>query len=235
MRQNVGSIERALSLGLGGAMTAWGLSRRNTAGRVVALAGAAIAFRGAGGYCPVYGAAGLTTADELPQGAETTSVPYGSGINVEKAITIDKTPAELYAFWRQFENLPRFMKHLESVTQLDSRRSHWVAKGPAGTSIEWDAEIINEIPNELIGWRSLEGSDVAHAGSVHFTAAPGNRGTYLEVILRYDPPGGKLSAKVAKMFGEEPSLQIGSDLRRLKQLLETGEIATTDGQPRGDR
>jgi uncharacterized membrane protein len=127
------------------------------------------------------------------------------------------------------------MNHLESVTQLDSLRSHWVAKGPAGTSIEWDAEIINEIPNELIGWRSLEGSDVAHAGSVHFTAAPGKRGTYLEVILRYDPPGGKLSAKVAMLFGEEPSLQIGSDLRRLKQLLETGEIATTDGQPRGDR
>jgi uncharacterized membrane protein len=234
MKQNVGSIERAISLGIGGALAAWGLSRRNTTGRVVALAGAAVAFRGAGGYCPIYGAAGITSARE-PQGADTTSVPYGEGIRVEKAITIGKSPAELYAFWRQLENLPRFMKHLESVTQLDNRRSHWVAKGPAGSSIEWDAEIINEIPNELIGWRSLDGSDVAHAGSVHFEAAPGNRGTQLEVILSYDPPGGKLTAQLAKLFGEEPSLQIGSDLRRLKQLLEAGEIATTEGQPRGHR
>jgi uncharacterized membrane protein len=160
-------------------------------------------------------------------------VAYGRGIRVEKSITINREPAQIYEFWRNLENLPRFMDHLESVTAYDDKRSHWVATGPAGKSVEWDAEIINEVPNELIGWRSLEDSEVDNAGSVQFRRAAGGRGTEVRVTMRYDPPGGALGAVVAKLFGEEPSQQVEGDLRRLKALLETGEVPTTEGQPTG--
>jgi uncharacterized membrane protein len=152
---------------------------------------------------------------------------------VDKAVTINKPIDQLYAFWRKLENLPRFMDHLESVTTIDETRSHWVAKGPAGKKVEWDAEIINEIPNELIGWRSLPGAEVNNAGSVQFKPAPGGRGTELQVELRYDPPGGALGAMFAKLFGEEPNQQVEDDLRRLKSILEAGERPTTEGQPTG--
>ena len=133
-----------------------------------------------------------------------------------------KPVEELYQFWRNFENLPRFMDHLESVTIIDEGRSHWVVKGPAGIRVEWDAEIHNEIPNELIAWRSLAGSEVDNAGSVHFM--PTEIGdTEVRVVLRYDPPAGKLGATVARLFGEEPSRQVAEDLRRLKQVVEAGE------------
>jgi uncharacterized membrane protein len=125
------------------------------------------------------------------------------------------------------------MKHLESVKVTGGDRSHWVAKGPAGTSVEWDAEVYNEKENELIAWRSLEGSQVDNAGSVHFESAAGGRGTIVRVVLKYDPPAGKLGAVVARLFGESPAQQIDEDLRRFKQLMETGETATTEGQPSG--
>jgi uncharacterized membrane protein len=127
------------------------------------------------------------------------------------------------------------MEYLESVRQLDQRRSHWVAKGPAGRRVEWDAEIISEIPGELIGWRTLDGADVVSAGSVRFIPAAGNRGTHVRVRLQYDPPGGKVGAAIAWIFGKEPSQTILEDLRRFKQLMEAGEIPTTVGQPRGGR
>jgi uncharacterized membrane protein len=163
---------------------------------------------------------------------EQVSVPYGKGVRVEKAVTINTTPSAIYAFWRDFENLPRFMRNLKSVECHDSQRSHWVAAGPAGMSAEWEAEIINDIPNELIAWRSVEGSKVDNAGSVHFNALDG-RGTEVKVVLRYDPPAGLLGAAVTKLFGEDPAMQVQEDLRRLKMLIETGEIATTEGQPSG--
>jgi uncharacterized membrane protein len=231
MTTNVSNPERWLSVVAGGAVAAYGLTRRSIRGTLLAGLGGAMAWRGATGHCAVYEKLGISTADEPPQ--DQVSVPYGRGFRVEKAITIDAKPEQLYAFWRNFENLPRFMEHLESVKVIDDRRSHWVARGPARMKAEWDAEIINEIPNELIAWRSVEGSKVQNAGSVHFTPAPGNRGTVVRVILRYDPPGGALGAAIAKVFGEEPSHQIGEDLRRLKQYIETGEMATTEGQPTG--
>jgi uncharacterized membrane protein len=145
---------------------------------------------------------GISTA-----GDETRARLAGSrGVNVEEVTTINASPAELYVFWRKLESLPRFMKHLLSVTQLDPRRSHWVAKGPAGRKIEWDAKIVNEIPGELIAWRTLPGSELVSAGSVQFKRASGGRGAEVRVRLQYDPPAGKLGATVAwllKPHGEK--------------------------------
>jgi uncharacterized membrane protein len=162
------------------------------------------------------------------------SVPRGKGIKVEESVVISRPVVEVYRFWRNFENLPRFMDHLESVTVLDENRSHWIAKGPAGSRIEWDAVIHNEIDDELIAWRSLPGSEVNNAGSVHFTPALQGNGTEVRVVLSYDPPAGKLGAAVAKLLGEEPSQQVESDLRRLKQVLDAGE-ATAGKRPRAER
>lgn len=154
--------------------------------------------------------------------------PQNRAIHVVRAITINRPRKEVYDFWRNFENLPRFMEHLESVQVLDERQSHWRAKAPAGTTVEWDAETIEDRPNEVIAWRALQNADVANSGSVRFKDAPGGRGTEVIVELRYQPPGGKIGAIIAKLFGEEPSQQVASDLRRLKQVLEVGEVVHSD-------
>jgi uncharacterized membrane protein len=150
------------------------------------------------------------------------------GIRVQRSLTVRQSPEEVYRFWRDFTNLPRFMSHLESVVITGDQRSRWRAKAPAGTTVEWDAEIVEDRPNELISWRSLPGSEVDNAGSVEFVRAPGDRGTEVRVEFRYDPPGGKLGALVAKLFGEAPEQQVAGDLRRLKQVLETGEVVHSD-------
>jgi uncharacterized protein len=154
-------------------------------------------------------------------------------IHMETSITIDKPPEELYAFWREFKNLPLFMKNLEAVNDLGSGRSHWVAKGIGGTTVEWDAEIYNEKENELIAWRSLEDADVVNAGSVRFQRGPTGHGTFVRVTINYNPPAGNVGNTLAKLFGAEPAQLVKDDLRRFKQLLETGEIATVDGQTSG--
>jgi uncharacterized membrane protein len=154
-------------------------------------------------------------------------------VHLETSIAIDKTPEELYAFWRDFKNLPLFMRNLESVTELSPTQSHWVAKGPGGSRIEWDAEIFNEKENELISWRSLEDADVVNAGSVRFQAGPEGHGTFVRVAMNYNPPAGKVGATVAQLLGAEPAQLIKEDLRRLKQIMEAGEIATIDGQTSG--
>jgi uncharacterized membrane protein len=232
---NVGQVERWASMLGGGALAVYGLTRGSLGGIALALAGAALLQRGYSGHCNVYQAAGINTAsgEAARGGNENVSVPAGRGIRVERSTTINRPAAELYRFWRNFENLPRFMSHLEEVRILDNGRSHWVAKAPAGTSVEWDAEVYNEHENELIAWRTLEGADVASAGSVHFDEAPGGRGTVVRVLLRYDPPGGRLGAFVARLFGENPDQQISEDLRRFKQLMETGEVTTVEGQTSG--
>jgi uncharacterized membrane protein len=231
--QNINSRERWLSVVLGSATAAYGLSRRSVTGLVIAGLGGALVWRGASGHCAIYETLGLTSVADADDDGRQVSVPYGRGVRVEETVTIGRHAAEIYTFFRNFANLPRFMAHLQSVTVLDDKRSHWVTKGPAGSDAEWDAEIINEIPNELIGWRSVEGSQIDNAGSVHFKPAPGDRGTDVKVILRYDPPAGVLGAVVARLLGEDPSHQVKEDLRSLKMLMETGEIATTEGQPTG--
>jgi uncharacterized membrane protein len=149
------------------------------------------------------------------------------------AYTIDRPSEELFFFWRNFENLPRFMTHVQAVRKLDEKRSHWVVAGPGGRDVQWDAEIINEEPNKFIAWRSLANADVHNAGSVWFVPAPGQRGTEVRVSMEYIPPAGKIGSAIAWLFGETPRQQIQEDLRRFKQLMETGEIPTTAGQPRG--
>lgn len=152
-------------------------------------------------------------------------------LQVSKSVTIKRPRHEVYDFWRNLENLPRFMQHLETVRVAD-RRSHWVAKAPAGT-VEWDAEIVEEQANELIAWRSLPESDIRHQGSVRFREAPADRGTEVDVQLQYDAPGGKAGAMIAKLFGEEPMQQIRDDLRRFKQVMETGEVVLSEGSLEG--
>ena len=231
---NVADVERWASAVGGALLTAYGikqLKERTPTGAAIAAAGSALMYRGATGYCPMYAATGISTAGD--QGRTRLSGPRG--VNVEEVVTIYGSAAELYVFWRNLELLPRFMKHLVSVTQVDSCRSHWVAKAPAGRRIEWDAEVINEIPGELIAWRTLPGSQLVSAGSVMFKRASGGRGTEVRVRLQYDPPAGKVGATVAWLLGHEPSQAIREDLRRFKQLMEAGEVPTIEGQPRGKR
>lgn len=224
--KNVGDPERWISGVAGGALTAFGLARRSVGGVLLAAGGAALLLRGLTGHCNVYRALGINRAKKTTN--PIVSVPHGEGIKIEKTITINRPPEELYGFWHNFENLPSFMKHIESVSKLDDQRSHWVAKAPAGTTVEWDAVIHNEIPNQLIAWRSVEGSEVDHAGSVEFKPAAAGKGTEVKVVVNYAPPAGKLGAAIAKIFGEEPSQQIEEDLQRFKQLMESGQVATDE-------
>ena len=223
---NVGKVERIVSAVGGGALVGYALKNRSKGGIVLGAIGAGLLYRGATGHCDAYQKLGINTA-------ENPGADVARDVHVEKSITINRSPEELYKFWRNFENLPRFMENLESVTEGDGNVSHWVAKGPGDTKVEWDAEIYNEKEGELIAWRSLPGSDITNAGSVHFEPAPDGRGTYLKVVLNYNPPGGKAAALFAKLFGQEPGQLVEYNLKRLKQFIETGEISTTEGQPTG--
>jgi uncharacterized membrane protein len=162
---------------------------------------------------------------------KTASGQEDASMEVKKAITINRPVEEVYTFWRNFENLPRFMTHLESVQVRDGNRSHWVVKAPAGQTVEWDAQIVEDTPNEMIAWRSLEGADVPNWGTVRFKPAPANlgSGTEVHINLQYDPPGGKAGSLVAMMFGEEPDRQVTDDLHIFKQILELGERVLSDG------
>jgi uncharacterized membrane protein len=162
----------------------------------------------------------LICAKQLSTGAK--------GIHAKGSCIVNRSPEEVYSFWRNFSNLSRFMKHLESVTEMGDGRSHWIAKGPVNTNVEWDATIIADVPGEVITWRSLENSDVDHAGAVRFEQAPGGRGTIVKVNIEYNPPAGVIGATVAKLFGEEPGQQLNDDLRRFKQVMEVGEVVVSD-------
>ena len=230
-RINVGEDERTLSIVSGALLAALGLSRRSVPGAIVAAVGGGLIFRGVTGNCQIYRALGINSADRSAAPEDY----FNRGIHIEESVTVDRTPWDLYAYWRNFENLPAIMSHLESVRCDAANRSHWVAKAPAlaGGKVEWDAEIINDEPNALIAWRSLEGADVDNAGSVRFVPAAGERGTMVKVVIDYIPPAGRLGSWLASLFGEEPSQQIHEDLRRFKRTMEIGEELTTKGQPRG--
>jgi uncharacterized membrane protein len=151
----------------------------------------------------------------------------GSEALVERTVTINRPRHELYAFWRDFGNLPLVMENIESVTELDERRSHWVVRAPAGTTVEWDSVIVEDVPDELISWQSEADADITHSGRIDFRDAPGGRGTLVTATIAYDPPAGAAGKLVAKLFQREPKIQARRDLRRFKQFMETGEIATS--------
>jgi uncharacterized membrane protein len=171
---------------------------------------------------------GVTALDVWSGQRLRTGAPGRGAIRTTKSITVDRPPEEVYRFWRDFENLPRFMRHLESVHATGDGRSHWTAKGPAGMTVEWDAELTADRPNELIAWRSVENADVRNTGSVSFRPAPGGRGTEITVDFRYEPPGGKAGANLAKLFHREPGQEVHDDLRAFKQVMETGEVLLSD-------
>ena len=228
---NVGATERIVSGVAAAVVAAVGVRRKRLRPILFPVAGS-LMTRAFTGRCAVNRALGRNSA-RGQRGSRVASVPRGEGIKVEKSVVVSRPPQELYRFWRNFENLPRFMDHLESVTVLDENRSHWVAKAPAGTRVEWDATIHNEIENELIAWRSLPGADVNNAGSVHFTPLQNGEWTEVRVVLSYEPPAGKLGAAVAKLLGEEPSKQVEDDLRRFKQVMEAAEVPGNSRHPAG--
>jgi uncharacterized membrane protein len=223
--RNVGLVERWMSGAAGVALLGAALGRRR--GRLVLVPiGLGLLRRAFTGRCEFKRALSSLRASPSGRAGSVPALAGGAGRRVEQAVTIDRTPGELFHFWRRFDNLPRFMDNLESVTMLDERRSRWVAKGPLGTRVEWEAEIHNEVEDELIGWRSLPGADVDQAGSVHFDPAPGG-GAEVRVILRYAAPAGAVGDALAHVVGDDPERQIADDLRRLKQVMEAGEVGAS--------
>jgi len=216
---NVSTPERWASALGGGALLAYGARHHSWNRALLMTAGGGLLHRAITGRCQLYKVLGVDTATKDENGV--TSVRHGEGIKVEHAVTIDRSPEELYRFWRNIENLPTFMKHLESVRVLNDGRSHWVVKAPAGKTVEWDAEIHNEIENELIAWRSLESADINNAGSVRFRSLPNGR-TEVKVVMSYEPPFGRFGLEIAKLLGEDPAQPLRDDLWRFKQMMETG-------------
>jgi uncharacterized membrane protein len=209
-------VERWLSLASATALIAFGFSRRTLPGLCLAVAATPLAYRGVSGTWPRFNTA---TSDDT-----RVALSGSRGIHVRESVRLERPVAEVYRFWRTLENLPRFMTHLKRVTELGDGRSHWEARGPADITVEWDAEIINEVADKVLAWRSLPGSDIVTAGSVNFSTVRGRRSTQIAVHLQYEPPAGRAGALVATMFGRDPSSMIREDLRHLKQLLEAGEI-----------
>jgi uncharacterized membrane protein len=238
-RVTVGRIERALGLVGGGALSFYGVRRytrkrrgRDGAGLLILLAGATVVARSLVPRERRHRLARFVRGE--PQGP-AAALDAKHAVRARASVTIGRDPPELYRFWRDVQNLPSIMEHVEAVRVDGGDVFHWIVKGPAGTHVAWDARIVADEENRLISWRSLDGADVSNAGSVRFRPAPGGRGTEVTVELSYEPPAGKVGATLARLLGEIPERQIESDLHRFKQLMETGEIPTTVGQPRGGR
>jgi uncharacterized membrane protein len=218
---NLGLAARWASIVGGVSIISYGMKKGSTAGKVAALMfGGDLVYGGTTGHSTLLNALGLRLGGTRL--GRSASIPYQQGIRVDADVMIARSPAEIYAFWRNLENLPRFMRHLKSVTNLGGNRSHWIADCMAGQTVEWDAEIINDQPPTLIGWRSLPGSMVDTAGSVHFNPH-GDNATDVQVELQYLPPAGKLGAAFAKLMGKDPAKQVKEDLQRLKQELERND------------
>lgn len=215
---NISEPERIVSTIGGAGLALYGAARKDLPGLALALFGGYLVYRGATGHCHTYEALGLDLSDPRLHG----------GIEVNKSIVIKRSPQELYRFWYNFENLPRFMEHVEAVWMIGDHRWHWVAKAPAGMSVEWDADVVGEREGEYIAWQSLEGAEVPNEGSVRFEALPDDQGTKVTVSLIYYPLGGQLGAWIAKLFGEEPNVQVEDDLRNFKLIMEGNEAHRTE-------
>ncbi len=211
---NVGQVERYGSIIGGAALAAFGLSRRNLPGLLLTALGGAFIARGVTGHCALYESVGLTTSNPRRPG-----VPDRTGIRLDRSIFIARPPEELFRFWRNLGNLAEFVENIQSIRILDDIHSHWAVKGPRGRLYEWDAEIVNEHPGEMISWQTLPGSDVQSAGTVRFTPADG--GAMLRVVLEFHPPGGHFGARIAWLIGKDPETQLAGDLERLKKIMES--------------
>ena len=221
---NLGKPERLTSLAGGLLLLLYAVKRRTAGALIPAAVGAGLLYRSATGHSVLYQKLGRDAAGQ-----------EDSGICVTKAVTVTCSPQETYQFWRNLENLPRFMEHLESVRTTGNGRSHWIVKAPAGITLQWDAHITEERPNELIAWETLPDATVRHHGRVQFRPAPQQRGTEVIVTLDYQPPGGIAGHAFAQLLNVVTAQQIKEEIRRFKQVLETGEIPTIDGQPSGRR
>lgn len=228
---NIGAGERILSVAGGALLLSSGLRRQSLGGLVTAALGGYLFYRGASGNCLINSAIGRNTTDST----DTTKAL----IEITKSLTVNKPREEVYAYWRQLENLPRFMYHLKEVRQLDDKRSHWVAQladnklASALGTVEWEAQIITEVENEQLVWKSVDDAKIDNAGEVRFLDAPNGQGTEVHAVIQYRPPAGQLGGAIMKLFNPAFEQMIKQDLRRFKQLMETGEIATIEGQPSG--
>jgi uncharacterized membrane protein len=227
---NVSDLERWIALVGGGLLLTTGFTGRGP-GLLSALAGGYLLYRAATGHCPGYQMLDINTAG--PSGPNA-AIPAGHGVRVEHTVVVNQPADVVYRFWRGFENLPRFMPHLEQVTERADGRTHWVARGPLGVRVEWDADIVTDTPNEVISWKSIDGSDVDTAGSVHFREAGPGR-TEVRVNLKYDPPGGKAGAAVARLLGQAPEQQIRDDMQRFKEMAEAIRVQGPQGPAGGRR
>jgi uncharacterized membrane protein len=222
--QNLGKAERIISTIGGAGLIAFGIKNRSKIAKALSFAaGSCLIYRGATGHSNLYKALRVGTA---PKATPETSVADETGIRIDETIIVDRPVEEVYKFWRNLENLPQIMRHLETVRMLDSRNSYWKVKGPAGMNIEWYAEIINDLPNERIGWKSLDSAVVDNAGSVHFQPINENR-TQIDVTLKYAPPAGRIGNTFAKLLGEDPKSQIAEDLDNFKSHMESQELASS--------
>jgi uncharacterized membrane protein len=220
-RMNVSVPERWISAAVGGALIAYGIRKKSWTGGLIALAGGNLLLRGALGRSLIYRAFGIDTSTAFSKLAQKAGT--GERFTVEKSITLSVAAPEAYRFWRNFENLPRVMRHLKSVRNIDDRRSHWVAAAPVGLDIEWDAEITDERQDRKIAWRSLENAEIENKGVVLFEPVQDGSATELRVYLEYAPPAGKAGKAFAKLFGKDPAKMVEEDLRRFKSLIESGE------------
>ena len=228
-RKNVGDAERLLSLAGGAGLAFAGLTQRWPGGLLLAALGGGLLYRGLTGHCTMYSMLGVHT--NAPD-AEQASIASGQGVHVVHSITINQPAEKLYNFWRDFQNLPRFMKHIDRIEILNETQSRWTVDTALGP-VQWQAELITDTPHDTIAWRSLPDGKVACAGSVRFKPLAAGFGTQVDVNLRYDSAAARPGTLIASLFGQSPEQFIREDLRRFKRLMETGEIATIEGQPRG--
>ena len=195
---------------------------------LLAAVGGAMLYRAISGFCPLY------RLLSMPSGQHSTiGVPSGQGVKCVETVEVDGAPSEVFAFWRQLSNLPLLFSHLDSVVESENKRSHWIALGPLNKRVEWDAEIINERPNELIAWRSIPGSSLDTAGSVHFEPRE-EGGTKVQLSLKYDPPGGRLAISIAELLGEGLGEQLVEGLHKLQWVLSANERAADDERSTSD-
>jgi uncharacterized membrane protein len=236
--QNVGQAERAVSIAAGGALAAMGLRKRGFAGVAMALVGAELARRGLTGHCMLYEKLGLSThgpadiRDREDVTSRAATVNARKAIKVERTIRVQRQSGALYDLWRDFSNLPHFMQHLDSVQCTDDMHSHWIARLPGGKHVEWDSEIVNDIPGRLIAWKTVGEPDIAHAGSVHFTPLSNTDATEVRIVFDYEPPFARTIGSIASHLGLTPDALVDGDLQRFKEYVEAG--ASSGAAARGD-